>query len=277
MYKKLLFVNHFVKKSPNDKIMILLKIVGYVSKAVNSIPAFALVNEIVTIAKKIDYHSSGFVNAVAKKMVTFMDGETKVAGVGVIEGEKVDVVSIPGYDVVWMNGDVAFDFDTAITEDITLTVGTKTEKTIRFTADSTTSTGKDSAGAPVFGENGRYKVTLETSSADKHKLSLKWYFDLTVEDIEAFKEMGYGTLEFDFNISLTGGQTANGKTYSLLNGAKTITVADQNQWIHISVTLDELAKYVTSGNGKFFEHTYVHYWPTIELKDMGLVKATTQA
>lgn len=64
------FVNHFVKKSPNDKIMILLKIVGYVSKAVNSIPAFALVNEIVTIAKKIDYHSSGFVNAVAKKMVS---------------------------------------------------------------------------------------------------------------------------------------------------------------------------------------------------------------
>jgi 16S rRNA (cytosine967-C5)-methyltransferase len=64
------FVNHFVKKAPADKIMILLKIVGYVSKAVNSIPAFALVNEIVTIAKKIDYHSSGFVNAVAKKMVT---------------------------------------------------------------------------------------------------------------------------------------------------------------------------------------------------------------
>ena len=35
------FVNHFVKKAPADKIMILLKIVGYVSKAVNSIPAFS--------------------------------------------------------------------------------------------------------------------------------------------------------------------------------------------------------------------------------------------
>ena len=69
------FVNQYVSKLPEPKILILLKIVGYVSKAVNSIPKFALVNEVVTIAKKIDMHKSGFVNAVSKKLV---DAEIKL-------------------------------------------------------------------------------------------------------------------------------------------------------------------------------------------------------
>lgn len=63
------FVRSFTPKAPEPKIMILLKIVAYVSKAINSIPHFALVNEIVSIAKKIDFHKSGFVNAVSKKLI----------------------------------------------------------------------------------------------------------------------------------------------------------------------------------------------------------------
>lgn len=64
------FVGQFVKKLPNLDILILLKMVAYVSKTVNSIPDFALVNEIVGIAKKVNFHSSGFVNAVSKKLIT---------------------------------------------------------------------------------------------------------------------------------------------------------------------------------------------------------------
>ena len=63
------FVLQHVKKLPEPKILILLKIVAFVSKNVNSIPNFALVNEIVSIAKKIDFHKSGFVNAVSKKIL----------------------------------------------------------------------------------------------------------------------------------------------------------------------------------------------------------------
>lgn len=59
----------YVNKLPEPKILILLKIVGYVSKAVNSIPPFALVNEIVSLCKRVDMHKSGFVNAVSKKLV----------------------------------------------------------------------------------------------------------------------------------------------------------------------------------------------------------------
>ena len=63
------FVMQYVNKIPEPKFMILLKMVAYVSKAVNSIPDFALVNEIVKIAKTIDFHKSGFINAVSKKLI----------------------------------------------------------------------------------------------------------------------------------------------------------------------------------------------------------------
>ncbi len=64
------FVSQFVKKSPSIDIMILLKMVAYCSKAVNGIPPFALVNEIVDLSKSIDRHQSGFVNAVSKKLIS---------------------------------------------------------------------------------------------------------------------------------------------------------------------------------------------------------------
>ncbi|MBQ7352280.1 MAG: 16S rRNA (cytosine(967)-C(5))-methyltransferase RsmB [Clostridia bacterium] len=64
------FILQYMKKLPKPNILILLKIVAYVAKAVNSIPHYALVNEVVTISKTIDYHQSGFVNAVSKKLIS---------------------------------------------------------------------------------------------------------------------------------------------------------------------------------------------------------------
>ena len=63
------FISKYVSKLPESKILILLKIVAYSSKTINSIPSFALVNEIVNIAKKVDKHQAGFVNAVSKKLI----------------------------------------------------------------------------------------------------------------------------------------------------------------------------------------------------------------
>ena len=64
------FVAGLMKKLPEQRILILLKIVAYVSKFISSIPPFALVNEIVNIAKKINFHKSGFVNAVSKNIIS---------------------------------------------------------------------------------------------------------------------------------------------------------------------------------------------------------------
>lgn len=64
------FISNFLKKLPEQKILLLLKIVAYASKTIDSIPHFALVNEIVEIAKRVDKHSVGFVNAVSKKLIS---------------------------------------------------------------------------------------------------------------------------------------------------------------------------------------------------------------
>ncbi len=64
------FISKFVKKLPSIQILILLKIVAYVSKNIQSIPSFALVNEIVEISKIENKNNSGFVNAVSKKLIT---------------------------------------------------------------------------------------------------------------------------------------------------------------------------------------------------------------
>lgn len=64
------FISKFTKKLPETKILLLLKIVAYSSKTIKSIPPFALVNEIVEIAKRVDKNSAGFVNAVSKKLIS---------------------------------------------------------------------------------------------------------------------------------------------------------------------------------------------------------------
>lgn len=63
------FISKYVSKKPSDEVWLILKIVAYVSKYMDSIPPFALVNEMVNISKKVDKHSSGFVNAVSKKLI----------------------------------------------------------------------------------------------------------------------------------------------------------------------------------------------------------------
>ena len=63
------FISQYTKKLPKEEILLLLKIVAYCSKAISSIPPFALVNEIVEISKKVDKYSAGFVNAVCKKLI----------------------------------------------------------------------------------------------------------------------------------------------------------------------------------------------------------------
>ena len=55
------FISNFTSKLPKAEILILLKMVAYISKALNSIPSFALVNEIVDISKGVDRHQSGLV------------------------------------------------------------------------------------------------------------------------------------------------------------------------------------------------------------------------
>lgn len=64
------FIKQFYKKAPKKEVSLIFKIGAYVGQEINSIPKFALVNELVEIAKhtKLKPYVS-FINAVLKKIV----------------------------------------------------------------------------------------------------------------------------------------------------------------------------------------------------------------
>ena len=64
------FVKQFYKKAPKKEVTLIFKLAAYLSQNINSIPKFAVVNELVEIAKhsKLKPYVS-FINAVLKKIV----------------------------------------------------------------------------------------------------------------------------------------------------------------------------------------------------------------
>lgn len=63
-------VNGFIKSSTKPQIVLILKMGRYISENVNSIPSYALVNELVNITKhSFDRYVSGFVNATLKNVI----------------------------------------------------------------------------------------------------------------------------------------------------------------------------------------------------------------
>ena len=62
-------LQHYIKPNTSDKLVVLLKMATYVHKELDSIPDFALVNEVVNISKRIDHHASGFINATLKNII----------------------------------------------------------------------------------------------------------------------------------------------------------------------------------------------------------------
>jgi len=63
-------VSKFIKKAPEKAIELILKIGAYVNENINSIPPFALVNELVNIVKKYESKfAGGFVNATLKNII----------------------------------------------------------------------------------------------------------------------------------------------------------------------------------------------------------------
>ena len=63
-------VSKFIKKAPEKSIELILKMGAYVNENINSIPPFALVNELVNIVKKYESKfAGGFVNATLKNII----------------------------------------------------------------------------------------------------------------------------------------------------------------------------------------------------------------
>lgn len=63
------YLSGFYTKKPKNSVIVLLKMATYVNKFLNSIPPFALTNEVVTLSKKVSGGVSGFVNATLKNII----------------------------------------------------------------------------------------------------------------------------------------------------------------------------------------------------------------
>lgn len=63
------FLQQFYSKKPKTSVLVILKMGAYISKFLNSMPDFALVNEMVNLAKAKDKAVAGFVNATLKNVV----------------------------------------------------------------------------------------------------------------------------------------------------------------------------------------------------------------
>lgn len=62
-------LSKFIKPSTDKSLQLLLKMATFVHKELDSIPDFALVNEVVNISKGLSPHASGFVNATIKSII----------------------------------------------------------------------------------------------------------------------------------------------------------------------------------------------------------------
>jgi hypothetical protein len=198
--------------------------------------------------------------------VTYKDGENVLKTSVVEKGETITAMSMPGYDVVWMNGDTAFDFATPINGDITLTA-VKTLKKITLTADSVITTAGGDTALTLDAEGG-LGAKVNTSSSGGYSFKLNWKFNLTAEDIEAFKTMGY--THFTFKLYVWS-SAKDFTTFTILNKTKTVDVVE-GSYVDVTITLDELATYVTSGNGNFHSSTWLMYYQgSASIKDMTVV------
>ena len=62
-------LSKFTKANTDKNLLLLLKMATFVHKELDSVPDFALVNEVVNISKGISKHASGFVNATLKNII----------------------------------------------------------------------------------------------------------------------------------------------------------------------------------------------------------------
>jgi len=203
--------------------------------------------------------------------VTFKDGDTTVYSGLVEKGTTVNPASVPGYDVIWMYEDTEFDFKTTIEEDVTLSVGQRTLKTIRLTDDSVISVKSGDTAVASY-DDGAIGGIATPNSADSYSYVANWKFDLTEEDLTTFKSMGY--THFTFMLYVWSSAT-DITSFEILN-FKTTVALKECVYTPVTITLDELATYVKSGNGIFHSSTWLMYYiGEIRIKDMRLAKMAT--
>ncbi len=96
-----------IKRKPNKKVKLVLLMAAAQAFKMDEIPSYALVNEYVELTKKIgETHSSGFVNAILKKMV---ERKERTVDLDTIEGVSI-YYSMPVWILNLLKSQYSFEF-----------------------------------------------------------------------------------------------------------------------------------------------------------------------
>lgn len=193
-----------------------------------------------------------------------LDGETTVQSIKY--GETVTDVTLPGYVVDWKKDGEAFDVATPVTEDMTL-VGEKALKPILPSASSYMQSSGTVAAADKVNVQYNVEKAGETAAILMSyspnawvEVYAQWKFDITQEDIQAWKTAGYNAISFKI-FAQTPTATVSVKAYGM-SAAESFTNAT---WKTVNVSLDVL------------ESAYKNtFWVSLGAYSYGFVAGITQ-
>ena len=174
--------------------------------------------------------------------VTLQSESGEALGTASLSGGKVDKSSLPaapaGFEYTWQLNGADFDFETVLTQSITLTAVKKVKsiglKKMYMQQD----------GVTEFTDGIAYNETVEGKTAMvKHTKTFGWaevveqiIFDVTAEDIAAWKAAGYNYIEAEFYAFASH----NGDNRQL-NFYGTTTDLANGTWTTVKLSLDTLA------------------------------------
>lgn len=177
--------------------------------------------------------------------VTFKDGEDTLNTLEVEKGSTItDFPSAEaGYVYTWTLNGETFDNSTSITEDITL-VGTKTMKTILPSSSSymqangyPADTSKVTVTTNVDYNGEIAAMRMDYNPGSWVEVYAIWKFDVTSDDVAAWKAAGYTQITFKvYASSITGSVSV--KPY----GAESAIAFTNGTWQEITISLDTLAE-----------------------------------
>lgn len=196
-----------------------------------------------------------------KYAVTFKVDGVDIPSQSVEYKQTAIAPTVGGYDIAW-----DFDFATLITEATEIS-GTAAVKAVKL---------KDTSkmvisGKPVdvaYREDGAFGLLTLTSTGSDYTITAAWQFDLTSDDIAAFKQMGYTHLDFKLGTAASDA-TNSSKFVHILNNTKKVDIV-YNQWTDVSITLEELQAYIESGETNFIVNGWILYQGTLSVKDVAL-------
>ena len=187
--------------------------------------------------------------------VTLQSESGESLGTASLSGGKVDKSSLPaapaGFEYAWQLNGTDFDFETVLTESITLTAVKKVKsigfKTVYMQLDS----GENKTSGISYNETveGKTAMIKHTESVGWNEVYEQLIFNVTAEDIAAWKAAGYNYIEAEiYAFASQDGDNRQLKFYG------TDTDLANGTWTTVKLSLDTLANHLVDSFQVWFKY-----------------------